>query len=56
MPEWDFRTQTHNNKLPHPYNPIKSIIETAKKQSMDILYVFSEIVAGNHNVFDLQVD
>lgn len=35
---------------------IKSIIETAKKQNMDILYVFSEILAGNHNVFDLQVD
>lgn len=35
---------------------IKTIIETAKKQHKDILYVFSEISKGNSDVFELNVE
>lgn len=35
---------------------IKTIIETAKKQHKDILYVFSEISKGNYDVFELNVE
>ena len=35
---------------------IKTIIETAKKQGKEILYIFNEILNGNYDVFDLSVN
>lgn len=38
------------------YAVIKTIIETAKKQGKDVLYVFNEILNDNYDVFDLNIN